>query len=145
MAAGVTAPLYTKDILRLAASLEAAHDLARTDGRAELRAPTCGSTIATAVMLGDDGRVVDLSQRVSACAFGQASAALAAQHANGRSLDEIERALSDLGDWLGGRRDDPGGWPGLEALAPARAKTGRHGAILLPFRAIAAAMHGTAR
>ncbi|MEO6432688.1 MAG: iron-sulfur cluster assembly scaffold protein [Sphingomicrobium sp.] len=132
-------PAYTKDILRLAASLDAPHDLARSDGRAELRAPTCGSTIATAVML-TDGRVVDLSQGVSACAFGQASAALVAAHAKGRSGEEVARALGELGDWLTGARADPGGWPGLATLEPARARSGRHGAILLPFRALLAAI-----
>ena len=49
-------------------------------------------------------------------------------------------ALDALSDWLAGARDDPGAWPGLGALAPARAKSGRHGAILLPFRALLAAM-----
>ena len=81
-----------------------------------------------------------VSQTVSACAFGQASAALLERAAPGRSRDQVSEAVIALTDWLGGRRADPGEWPGLEALAPARAKTGRHGAILLPFRALHAAM-----
>ena len=36
--------------------------------------------------------------------------------------------------------DDPGDWPGIAALAPARSRKSRHGAILLPFRALLAAM-----
>ena len=31
-------------------------------------------------------------------------------------------------------------WPGLAVLDPARSRTGRHGAILLPFRALLAAI-----
>lgn len=135
----MTAPVYTRDILRLAASLESPHELDRTDGRAELRAPTCGSIIATAVMMEGD-RVADVSQRVSACAFGQASAALLARSAAGKSRGEIAGALTKLADWLGGRRDDPGGWPDLTLLMPALPKAGRHGAILLPFRALLAAI-----
>lgn len=136
----MNAPVYTPEILRLAASLEAPRSLERIDGRAELRSPTCGSTIAIAVTLDEAGRVTGLSQTVSACAFGQASAALLERAATGQSRNEVREARNALADWLDGKREDPGGWPGLAALAPARTKTGRHGAILLPFRALLAAL-----
>ena len=136
----MNAPVYTTEILRLAATLREPVTLERIDGRAELRSPTCGSTIVTSVMLGDDSRVAAISQTVSACAFGQASAALLERGAVNASAGEAQRAFDQLSDWLGGRRDDPGDWPGLVALGPARRKAGRHGAILLPFRALLAAM-----
>ena len=75
MAAGLSEPLYTRDILRLAASIRPFEPLPRTDGEAELRSPTCGSRIKVAVMV-EDGRVARIAQKVEACAFGQASAAL---------------------------------------------------------------------
>ena len=140
MAAGVNAPTYTTEILRLAASLEPPVAQPREDGAAELRSPTCGSTIRTVVMVDGEGRVEAIAQQVSACAFGQASAAILAQHAIGRDRAEVDVALAELGSWLAGERADPGSWPGLQALAPARSKRGRHGAILLPFRALAAAL-----
>jgi NifU-like protein involved in Fe-S cluster formation len=136
----VNAPIYTTEILRLAAALGEPRALARLDGSAELRSPTCGSTIATIVMLDDAGCVIALSQTARACAFGQATAALLEQSAVGKAAGDVEQALEQLSGWLGGRRDDPGDWPGLAALAPARRKIGRHGAILLPFRALLAAM-----
>ena len=138
MAEVVTAPLYTMEILRLAGSLPDPVRLARVDGMAELRSPTCGSTVHTEVEL-RDGRVAALSQQVRACAFGQASAALVAKHAPGHGREDVAKALAGLYDWLEGRRDDPGGW-GFEALAPARSRTSRHGAILLPLRALLAAI-----
>ncbi|MEO7655484.1 MAG: iron-sulfur cluster assembly scaffold protein, partial [Sphingomicrobium sp.] len=92
--------LYTPEILRLAASLGEPRELDRLDGRAELRSPTCGSTIATTAALDEDGRVISLSQTVSACAFGQASAALLERGARGRSAKEVRIALDALGDWL---------------------------------------------
>ncbi len=137
MAAGMTAqPLYTMEILRLAASLAEARALEREDGRAEVRSPTCGSRIATAVQL-DNGRVTQLSQEVHACAFGQASAALVERQAIGRSRAEIAEALEQVSAWLGGGTEP--GWD-MAALAPARARRGRHGAIVLPFRALIAAI-----
>lgn len=134
----MNAPLYTIEILRLAGSLSERVALERIDGTAQLRSPTCGSTVQTEVAM-DGGTVSALSQQVRACAFGQASAALVAQHAAGRSRDEVAAMLAGLQDWLGGASDEPGGW-GFEALAPARSRVSRHGAILLPLRALLAAI-----
>ena len=138
-------PLYTTDILRLAASLQEMCELEREDGRAELRSPTCGSRITIAVQLDDDRRVQMMSQQVHACAFGQASAALVQQHAIGRAHDEVAGALVELSRWLAEEQEESGDWPGLEVLAPARPRKGRHGAILLPFRALLAAIEAAAK
>jgi NifU-like protein involved in Fe-S cluster formation len=135
----MNAPLYTTEILRLAASLGEPHPLSREDGRAELRSPTCGSRVATTVQLNPDAQVEALSQQVHACAFGQASAAVLERGAIGRSRDEVQTALAEFDAWLGGSDAVPA-WPGLVALAPARSRTSRHGAILLPFRALLAAI-----
>ena len=45
-----------------------------------------------------------------------------------------------LSRWLASEQDDSGDWPGIRALAPARSRQARHGAILLPFRALLAAL-----
>ena len=135
----MNAPLYTVEILRLAASLPAPVQLPRVDGAAETRSPTCGSVVRTKVMV-ENGRIAGLSQQVSACAFGQASASLAAKHAVGRDEKALAIALRDLEAWLGGETDEPGEWPGLTTLAPARSRKSRHGAILLPFRSLLAAL-----
>lgn len=141
----MTKPLYTIEILRLAASLPPpAATFGRVDCAAERRSPTCGSRITVFVTLDHEGRIAALSQDVHACAFGQASAALLHQSAVGRDRAEVANALGDLADWLAGMRDDPGTWPNLSALAPARSRTGRHGAILLPFRALLAAISAAA-
>jgi len=135
----MNAPLYTTEILRLAAALPEPVKLERIDGSAAQRSPTCGSIVETQVQL-QDGRIEALSQTVSACAFGQASAALVAQRAPGHSRDDIQIALDQLGGWLSRERAEPPQWPGFEALAPARPRVGRHGAILLPLRALLAAL-----
>jgi NifU-like protein involved in Fe-S cluster formation len=135
----MNAPLYTTEILRLAASLSEPRPMPRVDGKAELRSPTCGSRVGTSVTLDESGRVAAISQQVHACAFGQASAAALEQAAIGRTAGEVEAELKLLGDWLDGCDAAPS-WGGLLALAPARPRRSRHGAILLPFRALLAAM-----
>lgn len=137
--------LYTLDILRLAASLPEPVELGRAGGSASRRSPACGSSVRTDVQLGSDGRLEALSQTVRACAFGQASAAVVATGAPGRTRDEVQAALDELSAWLAGERSDPPGWPGFEALAPARSRASRHGAIALPLQALAAAMDEAVR
>lgn len=139
MAPRMNAPLYTTEILRLAASIPDAQ-LERVDCSAEERSPTCGSIIRTQVQLSEDGTLVAVCQQVQACAFGQASAALLALGARGRGFDDVTATVMDLSGWLAGQRADPGTWPGLEALEPARPRSGRHGAILLPFKALLKAL-----
>ena len=74
------------------------------------------------------------------CAFGQASAALLERNAIGRAHDEVSETLLLLSRWLASEQEEAGDWPGLETLAPARTRKSRHGAILLPFRALLAAI-----
>jgi NifU-like protein involved in Fe-S cluster formation len=136
----MSTPLYTTEILRLAASLREPHPLEREDGCAQVRSPTCGSRVCMTVQLDEQRRVDRISMQVQACAFGQASAALLDQHSRGRTHDEVSEAMLDLSRWLAGEHEGKLRWPGLIALAPARTRSGRHGAILLPFRALLAAM-----
>jgi len=133
-------PVYTTEILRLAASLGDPCELEREDGRAEVRSPTCGSRITIAVQLDEDRRVKRLSMQVHACAFGQASAALLERHSYGRSHAEVSDAMLEISRWLADEHYDASAWPGMETLGPARPRKARHGAILLPFRALLAAM-----
>jgi NifU-like protein involved in Fe-S cluster formation len=138
----MNAPLYTTEILRLAASLPPATSLADPHGRGEKRSATCGSVIRAEVRLDGEGRVAELAQQVQACAFGQASAALTGRFAVGRSAEDVRAAQAQLAAWLNGQGEAP---ESFTVLAPARAKTGRHGAMLLPFDALIAALDDAAR
>ncbi len=132
--------LYTTEVLRLAASLSDAHELDHEDGCAEVRSPTCGSRVRLTVQLDEDRCVERLSMQVHACAFGQASAALVEHHSRGLTHEEVSQAMLEISRWLASEHDDASAWPGIMVLAPARTRQSRHGAILLPFRALLAAM-----
>ena len=133
-------PPYTLEILRLAAAIPFLERFEELEGATELRSPTCGSRMRVAVELDWADRVARFRQAVEACAYGQATAALMGGHVIGRSAEEVRAALDELEAWLGGKGDVPALWPGLDELAPALARKGRHGAILLPFRTLLAAM-----
>ena len=137
-------PPYTREILRLAASIPYLEPFDQLEGATERRSPTCGSRMRVAVELDWAGRVRIFRQAVEACAYGQATAALVGGHAVGRSADEVRDALAELEAWLAGNGEIPTAWPGLDVLEPARARKGRHGAILLPFRTLLAAIEEAA-
>ena len=140
----MNAPLYTTEILRLAASLKEPCRLEHEDAVVRLRSSTCGSRIETVVQLDSELRLHALSQQVLACAFGQASAALLELGATGRSRNDVATALAELCEWLEGSDRVPS-WPRIEALEPARSRRSRHDSILLPFRALLAAMDAACR
>lgn len=137
--APVSSALYNRDILRLAASIPHQGRLKEAQASVEKSSPTCGSRIRVDVVLDDEGRIASLGQEVKACALGQASAALMGAHALGREPGELAEARDALAAFLAGDRFDPGQWPGLELLRPARPYKARHPSILLAFEAAAEA------
>jgi len=128
------ARLYTPEVLALATSLAAHPFDPAMPFTGEARSPSCGSALALSLRLDEGGRIAALGLRPQACAIGQAAAALFAAGAAGRSRTEIAAAETAIAAWLGGSAGQPD-WPGLAAIAAARAYPARHGAILLPWRA----------
>ncbi len=131
--------LYTREILRLAVSIPNQQRLDKPDGTAELRSRTCGSKVTADVMLGADGALRDIGLEISACALGQASAAILGAQAIGRTAADISAVRDNLAAFLEGSGDSPGEWPNMDKLTAARDHKGRHAAILLPFDAMIAA------
>lgn len=137
--------LYNGEILRLATSVAAFERLPMPHATVERRSPVCGSRVTVDVCLDDLGRVGALGLDVRACALGQASAALMAAAAAGRSVVELENARDELAAFLAERRSDPGIWPGLKIFTPAIPHRARHAAILLAFDAVAEAARAATR
>lgn len=146
MAAGVMASEpYTRDILRLAAAIPSQVGFGEIEGGVERRSRTCGSRVRVAVELDDEGRVAQLRQAVEACAYGQAAAALMGARAVGLDLGSAETQVAFLEQWLRRELSSPAGWPELATLEPAIDRPSRHEAILLPFRALVAAIAAAGR
>jgi NifU-like protein involved in Fe-S cluster formation len=135
----VTTTLYSRDILRLAASIPHLGRLDDPQASIEKSSPICGSRVRVDVVTDGEGRIASLAQEVRACALGQASAALMAANAIGRTGVELAEARDALAAFLAGTREDPGTWPGLGVFRDARSFSARHGSILLAFDAAAEA------
>lgn len=131
------ATLYTPEVLALATAL-AGHPL--TDDltlHGNARSQSCGSTLELGLVM-EEGRITRLGLRSHACAIGQAAAAIFAAAAAGRTGAEIAAAEREVAAWLAG--GSLPAWPGIAAIAAAAAYPGRHGAVLLPWRAALSAL-----
>lgn len=139
MTAKAAAKLYSPALLGLATGLADYPFDPALQLVAETRSRSCGSVITIGVTMGEDNRITQIGMKVSACAIGQASAALLAQSSIGAAPQHIAATAQGLERWLSGAGDLPD-WPGIAALAPARDHPGRHGALLLPWKAACEAL-----
>ncbi|PVM84614.1 iron-sulfur cluster assembly scaffold protein [Caulobacter endophyticus] len=127
--------LYSARILNLVANMPRAGRLAAPDASAERAAKLCGSRILVDVVV-KDGKVADFAQEVSACALGQASAAVLGANVIGADLSELELARDALAAMLKANGPHPAGrFAELAVLEPVKDYPARHASTLLAFEA----------
>jgi NifU-like protein involved in Fe-S cluster formation len=127
--------LYTPQVLALATGLAAFRLDDAMTLRSEARSRSCGSSLTLGLALDQQGTVIRIGLRSQACAIGQASAAIFAQAAAGRSIESLGETAQGVEHWLAGEGAMPD-WPGLATIAGARDYPGRHGALMLPWTAV---------
>jgi NifU-like protein involved in Fe-S cluster formation/TusA-related sulfurtransferase len=128
--------IYSPKVFRLARSLPDASRLPAPDATAEAQSKLCGSTIAVDIIV-PEGKVNAYAQRVKACLFGRATAAIVAREIIGTPVAEILQVSSEMRAML--EEDGPpprGRWADLAVLAPMRALKARHASALLVFVAL---------
>ncbi len=127
--------LYSARILTLVANMPRAGRLAAPDASAEKTAKLCGSRIVVDVVV-ENGKVADFAQEVSACALGQASAAVLGAQIIGTDLSELELARDALAAMLKSNGPPPvGRFAELAVLEPVKDYPARHASTLLAFEA----------
>ena len=140
----MTADIYQKDLLRLAARATGAGRLDSADGSARVDNPLCGDRITVDVRL-DQGRIVALGHDVKACVLCQATASILGSQATGRTADDIADLITALEAMLKqGAAAPDGDWQGFTAFDPVRPIKSRHECVLLPVRALANAIEAAA-
>lgn len=137
------AALYTPEILALAVTLADYPLTAALRLRGEAQSRVCGSWVAMGLEVDAAGRIAAAGAMVTACAIGQSAAALFLASAQGKGRAAIAASRDAVAAWLAGEGAMPA-WPGMAALAAARAYPARHAAILLPWRAALEALSNPA-
>lgn len=126
--------LYTPEMLALAVRLA---EYPLEDSlllRGTARSPACGSHVEIGLALAPSGLIERIGLRAQACAVGQAACSIFVHAARGLAAPDIRRAEGSIGHWLREGGDLPN-WPGMAAIQRAQSFPGRHGAILLPWKA----------
>lgn len=136
MSSAAAQSLYSREVLRLAMALPHDDRLDAPTHSHTARAPLCGSEMTIELVVKDDC-VKAIAIRARACALGQASAAIVRENVIGKRLSEINTMASHVRATLDGTAEMPSQF---QSLAYARDYPARHGAILLPFDALLAAV-----
>ncbi|MET0905086.1 MAG: iron-sulfur cluster assembly scaffold protein [Tardiphaga sp.] len=129
--------IYNKRIIELAGNIPRLGRLPAPDASATAHSKLCGSTLK--IDLAMDGDVVtDFAHDVKACALGQASSAIMAQHVVGSTAEELRRLRETVRKMLkeNGAPPQDAKWADIAALEPVRDYKARHASTLLTFDAV---------
>ena len=133
-------PLYSPQLLRLAAEAAGAGTIGPDETRVTCVNPVCGDRIDMAVALGNHA-LTRLTYEIAACVICQASASALGAHAVGRSFQEIAALHDQVDAMLKAGGPLPGApFSGFEILRPVAGEPARHNCVLLPFTALAEAL-----
>jgi len=128
--------IYNSKILAFAGNIGRLGRLENPDASATAHSKLCGSTVTIDLQM-KDGVVTDFAHVVKACALGQASSSIMAQHVVGSTAEELRavrevmlRMLKENGAPPEGRFED------LKYLEPVRDYKARHASTMLTFDAV---------
>lgn len=130
-------PLYSKEILRLAADAHGAGHLAKADVIGSAHNPICGDKISVELALNGDGRVSAMAHETKACVLSQASASILGARLKGAAREDVETLANAIAAMLIDNGETPR--PPFEPYAVfqgAVTHRNRHRCVLLPLEAV---------
>ena len=137
--------VYNAKILGFAGNIGRIGRLAEPDATSRQHSKLCGSTVVVDLKM-DGDTITDFAHDVKACALGQASSAIMAEHVVGATADELRgvravmlRMLKENGPPPEGRFAD------LKYLEPVRDYRARHASTMLTFDAVVDAIEQVER
>ena len=128
--------IYNKKIIELAGNIPRLGRLKAPGASATAHSKLCGSTVTVDLRM--DGAVVtDFAHDVKACALGQASSSIMAQHVVGSNASELRELRDTVRKMLKENGAPPSGkWADIAVLEPVRDYKARHASTLLTFDAV---------
>jgi NifU-like protein involved in Fe-S cluster formation len=128
--------VYNAKILGFAGNIGRIGRLADPDATATAHSRLCGSTVTVDLKM-KDGVVTDFAHQVKACALGQASSSIMAEHVVGASADELRAVRQTMLKMLKENGAPPDGrFADLRYLEPVRDYKARHASTMLTFDAV---------
>ncbi len=128
--------VYNAKILGFAGNIGRIGRLPAPDASATAHSKLCGSTVTVDIAV-NEGVVTDFAHDVKACALGQASSAIMAEHVVGSSFDELRAVRDTMRRMLKENGQPPEGrFADLKYLEPVRDYKARHASTMLTFDAV---------
>jgi NifU-like protein involved in Fe-S cluster formation len=128
--------VYNAKILGFAGNIARIGRLDHPDATAKAHSKLCGSTVTVDLKM-DDGVVTGFAHDVKACALGQASSSIMAEHVVGASADELRAVRDTMLKMLKENGAPPQGrFADLKYLEPVRDYKARHASTMLTFDAV---------
>jgi NifU-like protein involved in Fe-S cluster formation len=128
--------VYNAKILGFAGNIGRIGRLEHPDASATAHSKLCGSTVTVDLAM-KDGVVTDFAHDVKACALGQASSAIMAEHVVGASAEELRAVRETMRRMLKESGQPPEGrFADLRYLEPVRDYKARHASTMLTFDAV---------
>jgi NifU-like protein involved in Fe-S cluster formation len=128
--------VYNAKILGFAGNIGRIGRLPDADASARAHSKLCGSTVTIDLKMAGDV-VTDFAHEVKACALGQASSAIMAEHVVGATSGELRAVRETMQKMLKENGPPPGGrFEDLKYLEPVREYKARHASTMLTFDAV---------
>jgi NifU-like protein involved in Fe-S cluster formation len=129
--------VYNRRIIELAGNIPRIGRLTNPDATATAHSRLCGSTVTVDLKM-DGDKVTDFAHEVKACALGQASSSIMANHVVGSSAHELRALREGVRQMLKENAAPPaeGKWADIAVLEPVRDYKARHASTLLTFDAV---------
>lgn len=128
--------VYNAKILGFAGNIGRIGRLENPDATATAHSKLCGSTVTIDLKM-DKDVVTDFAHDVKACALGQASSAIMAEHIVGATADELRQVREAMLRMLKENGAPPqGSFEDLKYLEPVRDYKARHASTMLTFDAV---------
>jgi NifU-like protein involved in Fe-S cluster formation len=128
--------VYNAKILGFAGNIARIGRLDQPDATAKAHSKLCGSTVTVDLAM-RDGVVTDFAHEVKACALGQASSSIMAQHVVGATAEELRAVRETMLKMLKEGGAPPAGrFADLKYLEPVRDYKARHASTMLTFDAV---------
>ncbi len=128
--------VYNTKILGFAGNIARLGRLDHPDATATAHSKLCGSTVTVDLAM-DGDTVTDFAHDVKACALGQASSSIMAQHVVGATAGELRAVREAMLKMLKENGPPPEGrFSDLKYLEPVRDYKARHASTMLTFDAV---------
>ena len=128
--------VYNTKILGFAGNIGRIGRLPQPDATATAHSKLCGSTVTVDIRMEGDV-VTDFAHDVKACALGQASSSIMAQHVVGATSTELRAVRDTMSKMLKEGGEPPQGrFEDLKYLEPVRDYKARHASTMLTFDAV---------